>query len=300
MGRLSRLTSIAFLTAACVFDGHPDLREDYWEHDLEFLPLRTACRAHGIELHATVWDDPSLDPDAFEAIVIGTTWDYPERPEAFLATLERLAARVPLFNPLPVVTWNLRKTYLKDLAAKGAPVVRTLWCERADTATIAAAFDELESDEIIVKPEVGASAWRQARVRRGMALPPASALPPGRTMIQPFLPAVISEGELSFIFFGSVFSHCARKMPSVGDYRVQSMYGGRECVHEPSVRELDLAKSVIAAVGETLLYARVDMLRDPSGGLVLLELELIEPYFYPEQGVGMGDAFAAALQRLLG
>jgi len=41
------------------------------------------------------------------------------------------------------------------------------------------------------------------------------------------------------------------------------------------------------------------MLRQPDGNLALMELELIEPYLYPEQGPGMGERFADALVRLL-
>lgn len=290
---------ICFLSAACMFPGHPQFREDHWEHDLEFAPMQKACATRGIDLQVAIWDDPGLDSEAYDAFLIGTTWDYAEKPQEFLATLELLASAKPLFNPLPIVRWNMDKKYLNDLSAKGAPVVPTLWRDRADAATIAASFDELETDEIVVKPVVGASAWRQARLSRGQPLPPAEDLPPTETMIQPFLPATLSEGEYSFIFFDGVFSHCARKIPRDGDYRVQSMYGGYERVHQPSDADMELAKRVLDAVDTPLLYSRVDMMRDGAEQLVVMELELIEPYLYPEQGPGMGETFAAALERML-
>jgi len=290
---------VAFLTAACMLEGHPELRTDHWEHDREFNPMRAACAARDIDLKCVVWDEPGLDPEVFEAFVIGTTWDYAERPDAFLATLERFADRRPLFNPLPVVRWNLKKTYLKELAAKGVPVVTTLWRERADAETIETAFDTLGVDEIVIKPAVGASAWRQTRLKRGDSLPPATDLPPAETMLQPFLPAAATEGEFSFLFFDGVFSHCAQKIPEDGDYRVQSMYGAREQAYEPNAAELDLAQSVVDAIGESLLYARVDMMRELDNRLAVMELELIEPYLYPDQGPGMGERFAAALERML-
>ncbi len=289
---------IAFLTAGCVLPGHPDQRIDSWEHDSELGPMTAACRARDIELRPVVWDDP-FDLEAFEAFVVGTTWDYTDRPQAFLAALERIAARRPLWNPLPVIRWNIEKTYLRDLAERGASVVPTLWREAADEASIAASFDELGVDEVVVKPVVGASAWRQARVRRGEPLPPAEALPPAETMIQPFLPAAASEGEYSFIFFDGTFSHAALKVPAEGDYRVQSMYGGRTRVHQPTPDELAITAAVLDAVDGPLLYARVDLMRGLDGRLAVMELELIEPYLYPEEGPGMGEAFADALVRLL-
>jgi hypothetical protein len=278
---------------------HPQRRADWWEHDLEFPPLRAACAARRIALCEAVWDDPALRPEEFDAFVIGTTWDYQEKAPAFLAALEAISARRPLFNPLPLVRWNLDKTYLRDLAARGVPAVPTLWEARADPGTIAAAFDALETDDLVVKPVVGASAWRQCRVRRGDPLPPPGELPPAAAMIQPFLPGAAEEGEYAYVFFGGELSHCALKVPAPGDYRVQSMFGGRERAHAPSPEDAARARGVLAAAGDPPLYARVDLVRGPDGGLVLMELELVEPYLYPEQGPGMGEVFAAALERSL-
>jgi hypothetical protein len=290
---------IAFLTAACMLKGHPQVRSDHWEHDLEFAPMQEACVRNGIDLQTVVWDDPALNVADFDACVIGTTWDYTEKAQLYFATLERFSLQTPLYNPLSVVRWNLQKTYLEELAARGVTIVPTLWRSRADAVTIATAFDELEVDEIVVKPVIGASSWRQARLRRGQSMPHPDKLPPAETMIQPFLDAVATEGEFSFLFFDRHFSHCAQKIPKPGDYRVQTMYGGREKTYHPSSTEIALAEGVIAAIEEPLLYARVDMLRLANGNLALMELELIEPYLYPEQGPQMGDAFAAALAQML-
>jgi glutathione synthase/RimK-type ligase-like ATP-grasp enzyme len=279
--------------------GHPSLREDHWEHDREFIPLRAACSARGIELHAVIWDDPALEIGLFDAFIIGTTWDYAEKPDQYLATLDRIANRRILFNPFAVVRWNLRKTYLRDLADKGVPVVPTLWRDHADGRTIARAFDELGVDEIVVKPVVGASAWRQAKLKREDTLPGPDELPPGHTMIQPYLHSAANEGELSFLYFDRQFSHCVRKIPRDGDYRVQSMYGGREEVYHPTKVELENAELVLNAVSHPLLYARVDMMRVSDGSLALMELELIEPYLYPDQGPDVGESFARALEEMM-
>lgn len=290
---------VGFLTAGCMIPGHPNLRTDYWEHEREFPPLRVACKSRGIELREVIWDDPALIPTEFDAFVIGTTWDYTDKPDVYLQTLERISVQRSLLNPLDTVRWNSHKTYLRDLAERCVDVVPTLWRQSADEATITRAFDELGADEIVVKPVIGASAWRQARLRRGEPIPEPSLLPPAHTMIQPFLPAVVDEGEFSFIYFDRTFSHCAQKLPAAGDYRVQAMYGGHERVYHPSAEELSLAQRVVDAVSGPLLYARVDMLRVPSGQLALMELELIEPYYYPEQGPGFASLFAEALCRLL-
>lgn len=290
---------VAFLTAACMFRDHPAARADHWEYELEIAALQPACREAGIALEPVIWDDPDFDPAAFDAALVGTCWDYMEKPDAFMAALARIDAATRLFNPLSVIRRNSRKTYLKELAERGAPTIPTLWAERADAATLQAAFDTLGAEDIVIKPVLGAGAWRQARLRRGEALPDANALPPAECMIQPFLPAVAEEGEYAFLFFGGEFSHCARKIPAGGDYRVQSEYGGREEIHHPSAEELALARSVLDCIDGDILYARVDMLRGLDGKLALIEIELIEPYLYPEQGPEMGAVFARALGRAL-
>lgn len=291
---------VAFLTSADMLAGHPALRSDHWELEREHGPMRAACAERGIALEVAVWDAPDLDPSSFDGIVIGTTWDYTRKAEAFLAFLDRCEAASRLFNPARVVRWNLDKGYLADLAERGAPTVPTVFAPDASDAAIEAAFDEIEADELVVKPLVGASAWRQVRVRRGAPLPPLDERPPAQALIQPFLPAVATEGEYSFLFFDGELSHVVRKVPAAGDYRVQSMFGAREEVHAASPAELALSERVLAAVPERLLYARVDMVRGLDDELVVMELELIEPYLYPDQGPRMGEAFAAALGRLLG
>jgi hypothetical protein len=293
------MARIGFLSASCILGAPSELREDGWEHDLEFEALRAGCEERDLHLKAVVWDDPNLNPVDFDAFVIGTTWDYAQQPSAFLAVLTELSAQRPLFNPLSVVRWNLDKSYLRELGAAGVPVVPTLWRERCDAATVEAAFEDLDSDELVLKPAVGASAWRQVRLRRGDPLPPRAELPPGVTLIQPFLPSVVREGELSFVCFDGRFSHALRKMPARGDYRSQSIYGARESVHVPRPDELRLTEAILNRVPRRLLYGRVDLLRGADGGLLLVELELIEPYLYPVQGPQMGRRFARALERML-
>ncbi|MBR9825037.1 MAG: hypothetical protein GYB36_04435 [Alphaproteobacteria bacterium] len=292
-------TRIAFLTASCMFKSSPVARKDHWEHDLEWDAIQPACLEAGLQLEARIWDSPDFDPALYDAVVIGTTWDYMEKPDQFGGVLAECAARSRLLNPLPTVMWNKRKTYLRDLAERGAPMIPTVWADKADQPSIEAAFDDLQCSDIVVKPVMGAGAWRQARIKQGKDLPSPDQLPPAEAMIQPFLPSVAEEGEYAFLFFNREFSHCALKRPAAGDYRVQSEYGGSETIHDPSEEELALAKAVLDSVEGDLLYARVDMLRGLDGKLALIELELIEPYLYPQQGPEFGANFARALRALV-
>lgn len=294
------MTRVAFLTAACMLPDGDAPRSDAFEHALEFPALAAGCAARSIELVEQVWDAPDFEPRAYAACVVGTAWDYMEKREAFLARLVEVDAATTLLNPLEVLRWNLDKRYLAELDARGAPVVPSLLRERADAEAVAAAHARFDCDELVVKPLVGAGAWRQARVRRGEPLPSAEELPPAEALLQPFLPSVAEHGELSLVFVGGECSHAVRKLPAAGDYRVQSMYGAREVAHTPSERELACARRALACVDAELLYARVDMLPGLDGELLVMELELVEPYLYPEQGPELGARFGEALARRLG
>lgn len=297
------MRQIAYLVSSNVIEGRPEAREDAHEFTVQFAAIEPACRAKGIALHPVIWDEP-FDPSAYEALIVGPTWDYWAKQDAFRTSLQRRAVTHTVLNPVPVLFWNMDKTYLRDLARLGATVIETVWAEAATADTIAAAFDTLGSDDLVIKPVVGAGAWRQARVKRGEPLPDASLLPPERAMIQAFLPAIADEGEYSFLFFGGEYSHAVVKRPVKGDYRIQGSYGGIDTAHEPPASDVALARQCLEAACthcgvETLLYARVDMVRGNDGALKLMEIELIEPFYYPNNAPGMGEVFANALNKLL-
>ncbi len=269
------------------------------EHDLEVANLTPAFAAIGRALIPVSWDDGGVDWAGFEAAIVRTTWDYATRLPEFLAAMDRIAEQTRLFNPPAILRWNADKTYLRDLAGRGAPSIPTLWADRVDRESVATAFAEFGGEILVAKPRIGAGGWRQALVRRDGPLPAEAELPPGPALLQPFLPSVVEEGEYSFVFCGGELSHAFVKRAAPGDYRVQPSYGGREFPIAAGLSDLALAQQVLAAIGETLLYARVDMARLPDGRLAVMELEAVEPFLYPAAGPQIGSHLARAYLRLL-
>src|SRR5690606_8967187 len=107
-------------------------------------------------------------------------------------------------NPAELVRWNTRKAYLRELEARGMSVVPTLWGDDLDVDAFPSFFETLGSDELVVKPQVGANAGDTLRVRRddGSAQREAAGLFTQRSyMVQPFLCSVTDEGEYSLIMF---------------------------------------------------------------------------------------------------
>ncbi len=238
----------------------------------------------------------------FDLAYLGTPWDYTEAKDEFLARLEALEdAGVTVCNPVEVIRWNADKLYLRELAERGAVTIPTLWPESAGPDDVARAFDHFGCDRVVVKRRVGAGAVGQDSFTR-TAPPPPDWRIDQPAMIQPFLSAIQHEGELSFIFVDGRFSHALVKQAAKGDYRIQSLYGGREVPLDPAPADRAAAAAVMAMLpfGQPPLYARIDMVRLDDGQLAVIEAELIEPYLYPEQGPHFGAMLADAMLARLG
>ncbi|MFN7618806.1 MAG: transporter, partial [bacterium] len=102
------------------------------------------------------------------------------------------------------------------------------------------------------------------------------------------------------LFFGGKLSHVVNKRPVPGEFRVQVQYGGGYvALPEPPAAALALAERTLKAIGEDLLYARIDMAPDAEGGWLLMEAELIEPDFYLASAPEGGRRFAEAVRARL-
>lgn len=261
---------------------------------------RPAFALNGLALVEIDWRAPLSVFEDIALALIGTPWDYQDVSTEFLAKLEALEGHgIAVANPPAVVRWNLDKRYLRDLATAGASTVPTLWLDDPDRDDVLAALDRFAADSVVVKRQVGAGALGQHRFSRDN-LPRESWRMGHAAMLQPFLPAIVEEGEVSLIFIDGAFSHALRKRAAEGDYRIQSLFGGCEESFAPGPDELTPARAVLAALPfPAPLYARVDMVRLPTGELAVMEAELIEPYLYPDHGPDMGETMAAAVLRRL-
>jgi glutathione synthase/RimK-type ligase-like ATP-grasp enzyme len=266
----------------------------------EERPLVGDLAALGVRAEPVCWDD-AVDWGAYGAVVVRSVWDYWLRVPAFTAWLGDLERRgVPCWNPVPLIRWNLDKRYLRELETRGVPTVPTLWFDGASDAPedVPARVAEAGWDDVVVKPTVSAGAWRTLRTRasdlasNGHHL--RSILAGGGLMAQPFVPEVVTEGELSFVFFAGELSHAVRKRPGAGDFRVQWIHGGSHAAEAPSREHVAQARAALAAAPSEGLYARVDgVVR--GGRLVLMELEMIEPYLFLTEAPGSRERFARAV-----
>ena len=269
------------------------------DDELAVLPLAR----RGIHVETIPWDRAGVDWRQFALVVIRSTWDYPRNAEAFLRVLETIEHHgVRLENGSDIVRWNMQKTYLRDLAAHGIEIVPTFWRECLAPGELVPLFEELRSDEGVIKPVMGANAqgaWRlDARSARQLAPEIEAYFASRPLMMQPFERGIVEEGEFSVIYLNGMHSHSILKVPKRNDFRVQEEHGSKIVSITPEPALLAAGEAAVAAVGQKLLYARADLVRSGDGFRVM-ELELVEPSMYLRVDAGAADRFADAISTLL-
>jgi glutathione synthase/RimK-type ligase-like ATP-grasp enzyme len=262
--------------------------------------LAAALQARGHRVEAAMWKGPFEPFAAAAAVVIRSSWDYHEQPDAYRAWLDRLQPE-RTFNLPALVRWNLSKAHVIDLGARGVRVPRSR-IAAAEPDAVAAALDALDLAEAVVKPLVGASGFGVERVRRGgeaAALARAQARKATeRVLVQEFV-AGIEDGELAGVFFDGVFSHGLRRLPAPGEFRINAQYGGRMEAATLPDDVMSVMTDVLGLLPASALYARVDGLAH-DGRFTLMEVEVNEPGLGLHLAADAADRFTDALLARLG
>ena len=259
------------------------------EPDVDQAPLAAALAAGGFDAQLVAWDDPDADWDAPLPTIIRSTWNYALDVERYMRWIDRAAASGPLFNPPDVISGNLHKRYLLELAARGVPVVPTTLVEQGATC-------ELPSGRMVIKPEVGAGSLGAKVFATGdddARAHLAALTARGAALVQPYVESVEDYGERSIVMIDGELSHAIRKSPRFA--------GDSEQIDGPfpiAEDERAVATAALAPYGD-LLYARVDLARDASGRPMVMELELVEPSLFFNRGPGSALRYVVGLRRRL-
>lgn len=232
-----------------------------------------------------------------DAVTPLLAWGYHLQAARWFEVLAELHDRgVRTVNSIGLLGWNTAKTYLAELEDAGVPVVPTIFAERATQKIVEGARELLGAGELVVKPQISGGSHETVRLASDGVLENG---PTGPAMIQPFLPSVSGEGEISLLHFGGVYSHAVGKVAQNGDFRVQPQFGSRIGPVEPSGEARAVARAVFEALDETPVYARVDLIRHLDGTLRVMELEVIEPDLFLEHAPGAAATFARAMHDAL-
>jgi len=287
--------------------------------DPEDATLLPVFADRGVRAEAAVWDDPDVDWDAYDLVIVRSTWDYAPRRTEFLAWADRVPR---LANPATALRWNTDKHYIKQFGEAGIPVMVTTWLEPERHFTPRDLHNRFPAiEEFVIKPAIGAGSLEAGRYTstsansRGIAIRHAHRLlQEGRSvMVQRYLPSVDTAGESGLVFLNGEYSHAISKaaMLKGPDSEIAALHRvERVSAHAATEHEIETARAVMAAAiasipvfaesGQAPLYARVDLVTNDDGSSVLMELELTEPSLYFSFGEGSRKRFADDVVRRLG
>ncbi|MFG2651047.1 hypothetical protein [Streptomyces sp. NPDC048436] len=222
--------------------------------------------------------------DAFDAVLIrnsGPVLNYQSSFDAFRAHALATGARV--HNQLTGSADMAGKQYLLDLTAAGHPVIPTV-DSLADIDRLPTGAD----DQYVIKPKQGADSIGLEFLTR-TELETRGHHADGSLLIQP---RVDFTYEVSFYFIDDTFQ-----------YALHTPHPDRRWALEPyAPTAADLAFAQRFIDWNTIDHGiqRVDACRAPSGELLLVELEDLNPYLSLDLvGAGVRDAFVAGLKTSL-
>ena len=260
-----------------------------WAYDVEAGALESV----GATVEPVAWTNVG-DLSAFDLILPLVVWGYHLDYARWLALLDRAEAEQwPMINPPSLLRWSSDKAYLAELADRGVPTVPTLAVEACCDADLEEARRRFDTEWLVIKPPVSASATGTHRLGVHDDLPADSR---GKPMIvQPLIEEIAKTGEFSLILFDGELSHSVVKRPTAGDFRVQPHLGGVTMAATAPGGAERLAKQALAAAPAHATYARVDIIPDDDGVLRIMELELIEPALFLDHATDGGAAFTRSI-----
>ena len=209
--------------------------------------LVDALRQRGLHARWMSWDDPEVG--GADLVILRATHDYPSRLDEFLSWTTGVQN---LLNPPAVVSWNVARRYLADLAHRGVPTV---------PGEVYAAGERIKlphTRSVFVSPTVG-TGTRCFSDRSAAAAHVAELHDAGhRVLVQPggVDPQTVQ------VFLGGAPSHAFTTQDGVS----------HQAEPDFEIWDVGAAALAVAANPAELLYARVHLI-----GSRVLELQLVDP-----------------------
>ena len=231
-----------------------------------------------------VWNDKSIDFQNFDILIVRSVWDYHYKTIEFIAWLNWISSQnIKMYNSVEAIKFNIDKHYLETLSKQGVSILPSLFFKGTKNFDISPFYKHFDCNEIIIKPTISASAFNLLKISREEIFSKKNDIElvtKNDFIIQPFISEIYSVGEISLVFFNKNYSHSVRKLPKVGDFRVQDDYGGTYEYINADDWIIRYAEKIIQKLPfEQLLYSRIDSIV-VEDRFYLMEVELIEPVLY--------------------
>jgi hypothetical protein len=260
--------------------------------------LKEELEKLGASVRVAKWTDSEVDWSASNLTVIRSTWDGHTRFREFEGWLRRIDVETRVCNPTEKILWNFEKRYLMDLQKRGVAIIPTIYFKANSRVSLYPT--DVNWPDVVAKPSIGGSSFA---VRR-FSMPAELSLLEDHlngiltrtgALIQRFEATVTTLAERSLVFIGGEYSHAVRRIP----FNTADTPDSPEFDHEAEEAEIAFATNVLeASDSRELPFGRVDILPGPMG-LLLMELELIEPALFLTRWPGAAHKLASALLSLL-
>jgi glutathione synthase/RimK-type ligase-like ATP-grasp enzyme len=265
--------------------------------DTESIYLEKELKKRGFKSTIVSWDDPTIQWGEATLSISRTTSTYFNNPEKFIEWARKVEETSTLWNSSPVMEWNYHKRYLIQLQKYGIPMPETILIPKDTEKSMDSILELIPWDDFIMKPCIGAGSGGLQRFSKDSTDLEAHfrnlnrngfkqvfnfgelEFIPCDTLVQPFIPEIIMNGEASLIFFGGKYSHSMIKKVKTGDFRAHPIWGAEVYRYYPSEEEIDVALQSLEVVGHSTEYARIDMIPTSSDPLII-EVELIDPNLF--------------------
>ena len=273
----------------------PDLNPE----DQKLIP---ELEKYNITAKAVIWDDKTINWSDFDYLIFRNIWDYFEKETEFNIWLEQIEKLgIKTLNTIDVIKQNKHKFYLREMEKQGISILPTIFIEKTNNLQLESIIPN-HWKKAVIKPAFSAGSYLtevfEVSDIQKINEEYKNIASEKELLLQEFMPQIQTLGETSFIFFNKKFSHAVNKKPVEGDFRVQSLFGGKYNLVEPSQELIEKAQKVVNTFQDKLLYARVDGIVIDNE-LCLMEIECIEPDLYFDLSEGSLERFVASIVELI-
>lgn len=242
-----------------------------------------------------------------------------EQPDAVLAAMEQRGWTEALVRPA-ILPEEVMQVFVAAAPSRASPVHSPLAStatassspptgpqqqhQKSATAATAAAAEEQHASVAVsaVAAALSHDAQRNLWLKRVTELRQQV----GDVLVRPFVRPVLREGETSFVFVDGMFSHAVRRRPRADDFHAtQVLTLPFVEPHVPSDDALFFAISAYTALAATVrdlfgrgvapVFARIDVVRDAAGTLLVNSVELVDPVLFFSRSPTAAKTFVAAV-----
>jgi glutathione synthase/RimK-type ligase-like ATP-grasp enzyme len=264
--------------------------------------LIPALAKNNIVAKAVIWNDKTINWSDFDYLIFRNTWDYFEKETEFnlwLDQIEKLGIKT--LNTIEIIKQNKHKFYLREMKKQGILILPTVFIDKTNSLNLAELIPN-HWKKAVIKPAFSAGSYLtevfEVSDVKKVNDDYKNLAQEKELLLQEFMSEIQIVGETSFIFFNKKFSHAVNKKPVEGDFRVQSQFGGKYNLVQPSKELIEKAQKVVNTFNEKLLYARVDGIVIDNE-LHLMEIECIEPDLYFDLSEVAVERFATSIVELI-